>query len=108
MFPVMRRVGQLKMEVDARAALKAHLGSRDRPGEAAEAKVVARRIRHARWARRNAKVRPGEGAAKETVMGRQRQSSSIRHQREMLRKLKAAEEQAKRQSRATDKHYDRS
>jgi len=36
-------------------------------------------------------------------MGGQRQSSSIRQQREMSRKLKAAEKQAKRQSRTTDK-----
>jgi hypothetical protein len=38
-----------------------------------------------------------------TVMGGQRQSSSIRQQREMSRKLKAAEKRAKRQSRTTDK-----
>ena len=36
-------------------------------------------------------------------MGGQRQSSSIRQQREMSRKLKAAEKRAKRQSRATEK-----
>ena len=39
----------------------------------------------------------------ETVIGSQRQSSSIRQQREMSRKLKAAEKQAKRQSRTTEK-----
>jgi hypothetical protein len=38
-----------------------------------------------------------------TVMGGQRQSSSIREQREMSRKLKAAEKRAKRQSRTIDK-----
>jgi hypothetical protein len=36
-------------------------------------------------------------------MGGQRQSSFIREQREMSRKLKAAEKRAKRQSRTTDK-----
>ena len=36
-------------------------------------------------------------------MGSQRQSSSIRQQSEMSRKLKAAEKQAKRQSRTTEK-----
>jgi len=36
-------------------------------------------------------------------MGGQRQSSSIRQQREMSRKLKAAEKRAKRQSRTTEK-----
>jgi hypothetical protein len=40
---------------------------------------------------------------KGTVMGGQRQSSSIRQQREMSRKLKAAEKRAKRQNRTTDK-----
>jgi hypothetical protein len=41
-----------------------------------------------------------------TVMGGQRQSSSIRQQREMSRKLKAAEKRAKRQSRTTEKPKD--
>jgi hypothetical protein len=36
-------------------------------------------------------------------MGGQRQSSSIRQQREMSRKLKAAEKRAKRQSRTSEK-----
>jgi hypothetical protein len=36
-------------------------------------------------------------------MGGQRQSSSLRQQREISRKLKAAEKRAKRQSRKTDK-----
>jgi hypothetical protein len=36
-------------------------------------------------------------------MGAQRQSSSIRQQREMARKLKAAEKRAKRLSRTTEK-----
>ena len=36
-------------------------------------------------------------------MGGQRQSSSIRQQREMARKLRAAEKRAKRQSRTTEK-----
>jgi hypothetical protein len=37
------------------------------------------------------------------IMGGQRQSSSIRQQREMSRKLKAAEKRAKRQNRTTEK-----
>jgi len=41
-----------------------------------------------------------------TVMGGQRQSSSIRQQREMARKLKAAEKRAKRQNRTADKPKD--
>jgi hypothetical protein len=41
-----------------------------------------------------------------TVMGGQRQSSSIRQQREMARKLKAAEKRAKRQNRTTEKPKD--
>jgi hypothetical protein len=39
-------------------------------------------------------------------MGGQRQSSFIRQQREMTRKLKAAEKRAKRQSRASQKPKD--
>jgi hypothetical protein len=49
--------------------------------------------------RHGVNVRLSEG----TVMGGQRQSSSIRQQREMSRKLKAAEKRAKRQSRTTEK-----
>jgi hypothetical protein len=41
--------------------------------------------------------------SEETVMGGQRQSSSIRQQREMSRKLKTAEKRAKRQSRTSEK-----
>ena len=41
-----------------------------------------------------------------TDMGGQRQSSFIRQQREMARKLKAAEKRAKRQSRASEKPKD--
>jgi hypothetical protein len=41
--------------------------------------------------------------SEETAMGGQRQSSSIRQQREMSRKLKAAEKRAKRQSRTSEK-----
>lgn len=53
----------------------------------------------ARAVRQGFDVRLSEG----TVMGGQRQSSSIRQQREMSRKLKAAEKRAKRQSRTTEK-----
>jgi hypothetical protein len=46
------------------------------------------------------------GRRRSKVMGGQRQSSSIRQQREMSRKLKAAEKRAKRQSRTTEKPKD--
>jgi hypothetical protein len=46
------------------------------------------------------------GRRRSKIMGGQRQSSSIRQQREMSRKLKAAEKRAKRQSRTTEKPKD--